>query len=339
MHDAMFWQKGPEGRVDCVLCPVLCKIAPGKLGACRARKNVDGRLFSMNYGKVASHGLDPIEKKPLYHFYPGAYIFSLGTFGCNLHCSFCQNWEISQQEAPTAELEPAQAVATAERAAKDPDHFCIGLAYTYSEPFIWYEYVYDCARLAKDKGLKNVLVTNGYVNPEPLEKILPLIDAMNVDVKGFTERFYRRVCLGRREPVLHTVERAHAAGVHVEVTNLIIPTQNDDPAETAALVDWMAGVDPRIPLHFSRYFPQYKLDLPPTPGSTLKRAREIARKKLKHVYIGNIGGVEGSDTFCEACGEVIAQRDGMALTDFHLEEGRCQSCGTEAPFVGEVRRS
>ncbi|MHB0887082.1 MAG: AmmeMemoRadiSam system radical SAM enzyme [Bacillota bacterium] len=344
MHEAMFWHKsegraGADGRVDCVLCPVFCHIAPGKLGACRARKNVDGTLFSLNYGLVASYGMDPIEKKPLYHFYPGSYIFSVGTFGCNLHCAFCQNWEISQQEAPTARLTPAEAVAAAERAAKREDYVSVGLAYTYSEPFIWYEYVYDTARAAREKGLKNVLVTNGYVNPEPLEEILPFIDAMNVDVKGFTEGFYKKVCLGKRDPVLHTVERARAAGVHVEVTNLIIPTLNDDPDQIEALVDWLAGVDPRIALHFSRYFPNYKLDLPPTPATTLRQAREIARRKLKHAYIGNIGGVEGSDTFCEGCGETIAERDGMALIGHHVEGGKCVSCGTAAPFVGEIRLS
>jgi len=339
MREAMFWNKTAEGRADCVLCPVLCRISPGKLGACRARKNVDGRLYSMNYGLVASYGMDPIEKKPLYHFYPGSYIFSIGTFGCNLHCAFCQNWEISQREAPTTHLSPAEAVAAAERAARRRDYFCVGLAYTYSEPFIWYEYVYETARLAKERGLKNVLVTNGYVNPEPLDQLLPFIDAMNVDVKGFTEGFYKRVCLGKRDPVLHTVERAHAARVHVEVTNLIIPSLNDDPAQIGALVDWLAGVDPRIPLHFSRYFPDYKLDLPPTPAETLRGARDIARRKLKHVYIGNIGGVEGSDTYCEECGGIIAERDGMALVAHHLEGRRCAACGATAPFIGEVRLS
>ncbi|MGB9803090.1 AmmeMemoRadiSam system radical SAM enzyme [Desulfofundulus sp.] len=288
MQEALFYEKGDGGIAFCRLCPRFCKIREGNTGFCRVRKNQQGTLYTLNYGRVSSYGLDPIEKKPLYHFYPGSDIFSLGSVGCNLHCGFCQNWQIAHADPRTVYLSPEEAVAAAkEQVARG--YPCVGLAYTYNEPFVWYEYVYDTARLARKEGLKNVLVTNGYVNEEPLRRLLPYIDAMNIDVKGFSGEYYREVCAGHLEPVLRTVEFAHGH-CHVELTTLLVPGLNDSEEEIRRLVDWVAALSPDIPLHFTRYFPNYKFDLPPTPLETLKRAREIALEKLHYVYLGNVPG-------------------------------------------------
>ncbi|UCB57283.1 MAG: AmmeMemoRadiSam system radical SAM enzyme [Candidatus Omnitrophota bacterium] len=271
------------GKVRCLLCPHVCLLKKGEVGRCGVRQNEYGRLYSLIYGEVTSCALDPIEKKPLYHFHPGEHILSLGTKGCNLKCPWCQNWAISQEYAscPTEKLSPQEAVSR----AKELNSF--GIAYTYNEPFIWYEFVYDTALLGHKEGLKNVLVTNGYVNQKPLEEIISLIDAMNIDVKSMDDNFYKKYCDGRLSPVLRTAEFS-AARCHVEITNLIIPTLNDSRENFQKLTDWVAeklGKD--TPLHFSRYFPAYKMDIPPTPIETLKAAEEIARKKLRYVYLGN----------------------------------------------------
>ncbi|MDR9756757.1 MAG: AmmeMemoRadiSam system radical SAM enzyme [Thermoanaerobacterales bacterium] len=253
----------------------------GSAGRARTKRGV---LYTLNYGKLTSWGIDPIEKKPLHRFYPGSWIFSVGTFGCNFHCGFCQNWEIAHGDPPTKEVTAEELVGIALDARRAGS---IGIAYTYSEPMIWYEFVYDTAKRAQQEGLKNVLVTNGFVQKEPFMELLPFIDAMNIDVKAFTDEFYRKTCGGRLEPVLRTVELAHQS-CHVEITTLVVPGMNDSEEEISSLVDWIASLDPSIPLHLSRYFPRYKFDLPPTPIDTLKRAKEIALKKLKYVYLGNV---------------------------------------------------
>ena len=271
------------GKVRCLLCPNYCLLNKGQTGACGVRQNIDGRLFSLIYAEATSVALDPIEKKPLYHFHPGTQILSLGTKGCNLKCPWCQNWGISQDLAhPTSRISPEQAVAK----AREFNSF--GIAYTYNEPFVWYEFVCDTARLARRQGLKNVLVTNGYVNPKPLEEIIDLIDAMNIDVKSMEDGFYRRYCKGALAPVLKTAESA-AKKCHIEITNLIIPTLNDQERNVAKLIDWVAAsLGPETPLHFSRYFPAHQMNLAPTPLETLTRAKELASKKLRYVYLGNV---------------------------------------------------
>ncbi len=329
MREADYYEKLEGGKVHCLLCPQDCRIPPGKVGFCRVRKNEDGVLYATKYGRCASYAMDPIEKKPLYHFYPGTYIFSLAAFGCNLRCRHCQNWELSQGDGEDLEMLPAQAVAVAEKWSH-PRHRCIGLAYTYSEPLVWIEMVRDTATLAKERGLKNVLVTNGYVTEAPLRGILPVIDAMNVDVKAFTKDFYQKVCSGRLDPVLRTVEIAHKEGCHVEVTTLLITDLNDGPEEVSNLVDWLAGVSADIPLHFSRYFPNYEMDRPPTPLASLKRAAAIAKEKLHYVYVGNAWEIDASETTCPSCGAILVHRDGYTADPSGLEGVKCRACGAEA---------
>jgi len=284
LKEALYWEKeGSEGKVRCRLCPHECGIVNGLTGICGVRQNLKGKLYSAIYGETTSVALDPVEKKPLYHFHPGEYILSLGTKGCNFKCPFCQNWAISQDiEARTEAITPEWAVAKAKECRS------FGIAYTYNEPFIWYEFVLDTAKLARKNGLKNVLVTNGYVNPRPLEEMLPVIDAMNIDLKSIDDEFYRRYCRGSLAPVLYTIKRS-VKSCHVEITNLVITGLNDKDEDFIRLADWICeNAGPDIPVHFTRYFPCYHLELPPTSKETLERARRIAGKKLNNVYLGNI---------------------------------------------------
>lgn len=333
MQEALFYEKTEDGRTLCRLCPKFCNIKPGHTGFCRVRRNEYGILYTANYGECSSYAMDPIEKKPLYHFHPGSYIFSLGTVGCNLRCGFCQNWEIAHGDPNTLHLSPSQAVELVKSQEID-GYRSVGLAYTYSEPFMWYEFVYDTARLAREAGLKNVMVTNGYVSEDPLKQILPYIDAMNIDVKGFTDEYYKSTCVGRLEPVIRTVQMSHR-DCHVELTTLLIPGLNDSPEEIRQLARWVAGLDPDIPLHLSRYFPNYKMDKDPTPLETLKNAREIAREYLNYVYIGNAPQLDGSNTECPECGEMIIQRTGYYTRAVGLGEGnKCKQCGYVIKIVG-----
>jgi len=276
-----------ESKVHCLLCPQDCVIKPGTDGACKARRNIGGELYSLNYGRVTSISLDPVEKKPLSRFHPGSYILSAGSFGCNLKCAFCQNWSISQMEARTNDASPEMLV---KKAAELKSRGNIGIAYTYNEPFIWYEFVYETAAAAKKAGLLNVLVTNGFVREDPLRNLLPSIDAMNIDLKSFSDDFYKKICKGSLEHVKKTIMIAAAAEwCHVELTTLIIPGLNDSEAEIGETASWISSISPDIPLHLSRFFPDYEMrDRPPTPRETLEKAAEIASKHLKYVYIGNI---------------------------------------------------
>jgi len=318
MREALYWEKS-DGHVRCRLCPHECLIADGRSGLCLARKNQAGCLKSLSYGQVTSANLDPVEKKPLFHFYPGRQIFSIGTFGCNLRCPFCQNWTISQQVVETEELSPDRANEIAER------YKSIGIAFTYNEPFIWFEYVLDTAKKARAMGLKNVLVTNGFVNEKPLLELLPYIDAMNIDIKAMDEYFYKEKLSGRLMPVLRTVELSHSS-CHVELTNLLIPTLNDSVKMIERLVDWVADLSPDIPMHFSRYFPQYKFSLPPTSLATLDQAGEIARKKLRYVYMGNVVDDESNTTFCPGCRKPLIERHGYSIARNDIVNGRCRHC-------------
>jgi pyruvate formate lyase activating enzyme len=323
---ARFYTKLEDNICRCDTCPRGCVIKPGKKGFCLSRENVDGELVSALYGGVAALHTDPIEKKPLYHFFPGSQILSIGTIGCNLACRFCQNWQLSRGRSFTDTMSPEQVIAQ----AKGSDS--IGIAYTYNEPLIWYEFVYDCCKLARAAGLKNVLVTNGTLNPEPFDELLPLVDAMNVDLKG-DARFYRELADSVLDPVKRNIAEA-AKSIHVEVTNLLVTGENDSEKQVRELVDFVASIDRKTPLHFSRYFPNYKLKNEPTPLSSLERAYSIAREKLDFVYLGNVSGPLGSDTVCPNCGAVSVKRNGYFVQPIAFElDGSCAACGH---FLGIV---
>lgn len=314
-------------RIVCEVCPRFCKLKPDQLGICRGRKNIEGVLRAVNYGRAASAALDPIEKKPLYHFHPGSHILSAGPNSCNLNCKFCQNCEISQFTVPTQKVSASSLVDLAK------SYNSVGIAYTYTEPLMWYEFILDCAAEFKANGMVNVLVTNGYINPKPLEKLLPLIDAMNIDLKSIENEFYRKLCGGvRLQPVLDTISAAYEYGVHIELTQLIIPTANDSDTQIEKTVDWIAALGKDIPLHFSRYFPRYKYKIPPTPVETLKKAYGIASHKLEWVYVGNIAMTEGSDSFCPQCKALLVQRRGYSVEIVNLQSGSCAVCGKTLYF-------
>ncbi|MFZ5591770.1 MAG: AmmeMemoRadiSam system radical SAM enzyme [Bacillota bacterium] len=326
MQEALHYRRLPDNKVHCQLCPQGCHIADGRHGLCRMRQSRGGRLYAANYGLVSAAALDPMEKKPLYHFYPGSLVFSLGTLGCNLRCGFCQNWHIAQTDsAPARYMSPQQVVQQA-LVLQEREAAMVGIAYTYSEPLMWYEFVLDTARLARKDGLKNVLVTNGYINRQPLQELLPYIDAMNIDLKGATDEFYRQHCAGRLEPVKETIQLA-AAACHVEVTTLLIGGVNDSPAQIEQLARFLAGVDRRLPWHLSRYFPNYQFDLPPTPLENLRRARQIAREYLDFVYVGNAPELDGSDTVCPRCGHTVIARRGYLVDRSGLAGSNCRNCG------------
>lgn len=280
----LYYYTHNDGSLTCHLCPHHCQLANRQYGRCHCRRNDAGTLTVLNYGQCTAAALDPIEKKPLYQFHPGSRILSLGFWGCNFYCPFCQNWSISQQSAPHRLLTPQQAVDLAVHYQQQEN---IGLAYTYNEPITAYEFVWDTARLAKQNGLYNVMVTNGYIEETPLHALLPYIDAWNIDIKAFSDTFYQHLCGGTLSPVLRTIRLA-AAQSHVEVTTLIIPGYNDSKAAIEKEARWLAAVNPPIVLHLTRYFPQYKLTVPMTPNSTLKMLQKTARQYLPYVYLGNV---------------------------------------------------
>jgi pyruvate formate lyase activating enzyme len=325
--EALYWEKGKNGKVQCLLCPVGCVIAEGKVGVCRGRKNEGGRLFAANYGWLVSVAIDPIEKKPLYHFHPGRQILSTGPNGCNLRCQNCQNWNISQEESPTQFAKSQDLIEVALREKS------FGISYTYTEPLIWYEYVLDTARMAKEKNLANVLVTNGYINEEPLRKLLPYIDAMNVDLKSMDQDFYKKICKGKLDPILKAIEISFQNHVHIEITNLLIPTLNDSDEQIQKLVDFVARLSDRIPLHFSRYFPMYKMDIPSTPLETIQKAFMLGKRKLKYVYVGNANIPNTSNTYCPVCNNLLINREGYYTSVLGIKEGKCKNCGTAADVI------
>lgn len=330
MREALFYEQRGQAA-HCGLCPKKCVIAEGQTGFCRVRKNTGGKLYSLNYAQATSEALDPIEKKPLYHFYPGSTILSLGTWGCNFSCTFCQNWQLAQVQPQTAGLEPQTAVALAQQFVSQGN---IGIAYTYSEPSVWYEYILDTASLVQEAGLVNVLVSNGFINAQPLQQLLPHIAAMNIDVKAFTDEFYQTMCAGKLSDVKRTVEQA-AQHCHVEITTLIIPGLNDSPAEIASLAKWLSGISKDIPLHLSRYFPNHKLNVPPTPLRTLDAAYQAAREYLNYVYLGNVGG-NNSNTFCPQCGYKVLDRVN-GYSQLNRVEKSCPQCHHSIPIVGDIQ--
>jgi len=317
-------------KVQCELCPKSCLIEPGQSGECRVRINIDGVLRTVVYGFPCSVSpYDPVEKKPLFHFLPGTKILSIATVGCNLHCKNCQNWEISQanpEESTAAYLPPESLVQLAK------EHHYQSIAYTYTDPVIFYEYTYDCAKLARDAGIRNVLVTAGYINQEPWKRLLEYVDAANIDLKFISDDLYREVCSGTLKPVQEALVTAKATNVLVEVTNLIIPTLNDKPEQIGELARWVkTNLGGETPMHFSRFFPRYKMrNLPPTSLKTLDTAHDIAISEgLNYVYIGNILSKEGQNTYCPECKKLLIERSGYTILQNRLKEGRCPECERE----------
>ncbi len=335
LQEAMFYEKLENDKVRCNICSHRCVIAPGKRGFCHTRENRSGVLYTLIYNTVSSEAVDPIEKKPLFHFNPGSLAYSLGTIGCNFRCKHCQNWTISQvtlDQATSIEISPARAVQRALSSGSN------SIAWTYNEPTIWYEYTYDCAKLAKEAGLNTVYVTNGYITPEALEFIAPYLDAFRVDIKAFSEDFYRKVASAKLSPVLESAIHARKLGLHVEVVNLVIPTLNDSSEELTQLSEWVfenLGAD--TPVHFTRFQPCYHMnELPPTPVKTLERAHDIATSAgLKYVYIGNVFGHRYENTFCPSCGKLLIKRGIFELDECHIDpENRCKFCGEKIPVYG-----
>ena len=323
---ALWWRGEPDGRLLCYLCPRYCRIGEGQAGFCFIRKNLGGTLYSLAYAQPCAVHVDPIEKKPLFHFMPGQRILSLGTAGCNMGCKFCQNWEISksrEDQVRSVRLEPAGVAAAAR------DLGCPAVAFTYNEPTIWGEYVMDISRIARGAGIKSVMVTNGYITAEALPDVYRWIDAANVDLKAFTEEFYRKITLTHLEPVLATLPALVSRGVWVEVTDLIIPTLNDDMGEIRALATWIRdNLGPEQPLHLTAFHPDFKLmDLPPTPHETLHEARKTALVAgLRHVYEGNVHCDEGSTTYCARCDRPLIRRSWHRIVANEVRDGRCP-CG------------
>jgi pyruvate formate lyase activating enzyme len=326
--EAQYYEKRDNGKVRCRLCPHRCVISNGKSGICGVRENRDGVLRTMIYGEVSSISMDPIEKKPLYHFHPGSSILSIGTVGCSFRCQFCQNYSISQNpHHPTETYSCDELVEYALR------NRSVGIAYTYSEPLIWYEFVLDTCMAAQKSGLKNVFVTNGYINKEPLAKLLTYSDAFNIDLKSFRDEFYTKVVGGRLQPVLDTIREVSThEEIVLEVTTLVIPGYNDSNEEMEDITDFISSLSADIPFHLSAYYPMYKFNAPPTPYVTLQRLRDIASRKLHYVYLGNVR--EESNTHCEHCGTVIIERTGYSINKKNYRDGTCTKCGRPVPVKG-----
>lgn len=324
--EALLYEKLGNNEVRCCLCAHYCRIARQGFGFCGVRQNIGGVLYSYVYGEVVSANIDPIEKKPLYHFYPGHSSFSIAAFGCNFRCGFCQNWEISQRSFSDAGLK-ADELSSREIVDEALRSKCRSIAYTYTEPTVFFEYALETARLAKEEGLFNVFVTNGYMSKEALKMIHPYLDAVNVDLKSFRGEFYKKICKAALKPVLDSIRLMHSLGVWVEVTTLVVPGENDSGEEMADLADFIAGVDKNIPWHISRFYPDYKFTgYSPTPEDTLKRACEIgSRAGLEFVYAGNVYGW-GSDTSCPDCGKVLIKREGFSIFENNIKENRCVFC-------------
>lgn len=323
--EAKYYNKKTD-HVECIMCPHFCKIKPDKWGVCRGRKNEEGTLWAINYGETTSIAMDPIEKKPLYHYYPGSQILSIACNSCNMRCPFCQNWEISQVNTKTQYLSPE----ILQKMLKD--HESVGVAYTYTEPLMWFEYLIDAGRAIHDVGGKNILVTNGMINEEPLHELMPLVDAMNIDLKTMNPEVYQKILKGNLDAVKRTIETAYK-NCHIEITNLIVTGLNDRKADIDTLIDYVAGIDSNIPLHFSRYYPNHDYTKPPTSVKIIDYAYSKAREKLAYVYIGNLPSEEGSHTVCPKCGNMLIERMHFQAMVKGLEGNKCSKCGENIPVV------
>ncbi|MCL5023240.1 MAG: AmmeMemoRadiSam system radical SAM enzyme [Nitrospirae bacterium] len=334
MKEARFYEKIGDGKVKCFLCAQHCTISPGKRGICAVRENREGILYSLVYGKVIARHVDPIEKKPLFHFFPGSTSYSIATVGCNFKCMHCQNYDISQYpkkhaDIPGDEMTPEEVVRQAELAG------CTSISYTYTEPTIFMEFAYDCARLAHQKGIRNVFVSNGYTGPEATRLIAPYLDGNNIDLKG-DDAFYRKVAGARLQPVLDTIALMKKLGVWIEVTTLIIPGYNDSAEFLTWAAEFVKSVDPAIPWHVTQFSPTYQLmDKPRTPVATLRKAREIGfGAGLKYVYEGNVPGEGGENTRCPSCGELLIERFGFTLTKVEMKNSSCPQCKAHIDGIG-----
>lgn len=322
-----------NNAVQCVLCPRRCNLREDMRGNCRVRINLKGKLHTLVYGNPCAVHVDPIEKKPIFHMLPGSMSFSIATAGCNLHCKYCQNWSISQvppEETENRDMPPEKVVELAINSGSK------SIAYTYSDPVVFYEYTLDTSILAKQKGLKNVLVTAGYINPDPLRELCKYIDAAHIDFKGFTEEFYQNICSATLQPVLNTIKIAKQEGVWIELINLIVPTMNDDFNKIKEMCQWVKdNVGPDVPMHFSRFYPMYKLkNLPLTPDETLSEAREIALNTgINYAYTGNIPGHPGENTYCPQCKKLVIGRIGYSIRENNMADGGCRFCGHTIPGI------
>jgi pyruvate formate lyase activating enzyme len=333
-HEARWYAKSHGDAVDCHLCGHRCLIGAGKKGFCRVRENHAGTLYTRTYGRVIASHVDPIEKKPLYHFLPGTTAFSIATPGCNFRCDFCQNWQISQSDqAPAPETLPY--TAPEDVVAHALNAGARSIAYTYTEPTIFMEYALDCARLAHEESIANVFVSNGYETPEAVEAMSGLVDAANVDLKAFSDEFYRSQCKAKLEPVLNTIRQMHEAGIHLEVTTLVIPGLNDSEDELADLATFIADVSPDIVWHISRFHPQYKVtDRNATPSGSLELAALKGREAgLRYIYLGNVPTRDGQVTHCPKCDEVLIRRSGFSQPETHLTEPACPACEHQVPII------
>jgi pyruvate formate lyase activating enzyme len=332
-HDAMFWDPLPENRIKCLLCPRECQVADVERGYCGVRENQGGKYQTLVYGPLCSANIDPIEKKPLFHYIPGTAAFSVATAGCNLECKFCQNWQISQfrpEQVESTPVSPDQLVA----ACKSRD--CRTIAYTYSEPVIFYEYMHDTAAAARRQGIGSVMISNGYIQEKPLRQLCKQLTAIKVDFKAFTEKFYAETCAGELKPVLKTLETLKDIGIWFELVILIIPTLNDSPEEAKAMSRWVIEhLGPDVPMHFTRFQPTYRItNLPQTPVSTLDRCRKIAMDAGVHyVYAGNVPTHPGENTYCHGCKEELISRVGFRISADRIKEGKCPKCGAVIPGV------
>ena len=324
--EARYYRKLPGQKVQCELCPWRCIVDPGKRGHCETRENRDGIYYSLVYGRIASYHNDPIEKKPLYHFLPGSDAFSVATAGCNVDCKFCQNWELAQrrpEELPNVPFTPEELVSAAKRWE------CQSIAFTYNEPTVFNEFVYDVASQTKVQGMKSVIISNGFINQKPLLALCRVIDAYKVDLKSFSKDYYRDVVGGLLEPVLDTLVTLKSQGIWSEIVYLTVPTLNDDPKECQEIVKWiLRELGPDVPIHFSRFYPKYKLkNLPPTPISTLEKLRNIALDGgLHYVYLGNVPGHTGENTICPNCHKTVIGRVGYRIFENNINDGKCRFC-------------
>lgn len=362
LHEARFYKPLPDNKVLCYLCPHDCQIPDGARGACGVRYNYQGRLYTLVYDKVVAREVNPIEKKPLFHFYPGSFAYSISTVGCNLRCSFCQNWHISQWpkdhlpkhleagQQPAADApevicpqlvemertiagEPITPGSIVEAAKKTG---CLSISYTFTEPTIFYELAYDTAVLAHEQGLLNNFISNGFISEEPLRELATVLDAANIDLKFFKEESYRRVSRARLQPILDAIRLYHELGVWLEITTLIIPGINDSEDELRQIAGFIHDLDPSIPWHVSQYYPAYKMrDHPPTPVKTLRRAREIGQEiGLRYVYEGNVPGEGGENTYCPECGELLIERYGFVVRQNRIHDSRCPDCDAVIDGIG-----
>jgi len=331
MKQAAFFQSLSDKNVQCVLCPQECTIQPGHVGLCRVRKNIDGVLYALTYGYPIARHADPVEKKPLFHFYPGSSAYSVATIGCNLRCRHCQNSDISQ--AANQSIPHIDTISPEEIVHEAIHQQCQSIAYTYTEPTVFYEYVYDIAQKAHTQGIKNVLVTNGYINETPLRNIAPFIDAANIDLKSMRESFYHTICQAHLQPVLDSIRLYHSLGIWIELTTLIIPGYNDSSEELQDIATFIADVNPSIPWHISAFHPSYKLlDAITTPSELLEHAYEIGKKSgLEFVYMGNIG--RGENTFCPVCHNPLILRQMFQVVQKNVKKNHCTFCGAAIPGI------